>query len=99
MSTQRANSKPESRTAKPKAINPRVTKPKLPRPEFIDIHGVAAMLNCTVSDVLRRVEYNQIPKPLHPGDEDQWRIKEIKRWIEADMPNRFIWERYCRNRE
>lgn len=98
MSTYRLSSTPESRAAKPKAAKPkvkkpRVTSPRLPRPQFTDVFGVAALMNCTPADVMRRLADDQMPGAFRPGDEDQWRIAEIKHWIKEGMPSREVWER------
>ena len=55
-------------------------------PRLLTVLQVAAYIGFSVRTVLRMVEHQRLPqpvRPLGPGTDPRWDVREIDRWIDA----------------
>ena len=55
-----------------------------------DVHGVAALLNCSARHVYRLADAGKMPRPVRLGSLVRWSRVTIESWIAAGCPS-------CRN--
>ncbi len=53
---------------------------------LLDVHAVAAMLDCSTRHVFRQADAGQLPRPLRIGQLVRWRRADIDQWIESGCP-------------
>ena len=51
--------------------------------QLVDVHGVAAILDCSWRHVYRMADGGRMPAPVKLGALVRWRREEIERWIEG----------------
>ena len=65
---------------------------RLPKAVMIDEHGVAKMLGCPVASVRKSHHEGRMPAPLRIGDQERWRVRELRHWVEDGCPAREEWK-------
>lgn len=63
-----------------------VTTPAESSAKLLDVHGVAALLNCSARHVYRLSDAGKMPAPLKLGSLVRWNRTAIEDWIAADCP-------------
>lgn len=59
---------------------------------LLDADALAQELGVSIRTVRRLDAAGKLPKPVRLGAAVRWRRDEIIRWIQADCPDRRIWE-------
>lgn len=65
---------------------------KLP-PLTVDAKGVAAMLNVSKRSIDTYNAAGFLPAPIRLAGRVLWNVRELRRWVDAGMPDRATWER------
>jgi predicted DNA-binding transcriptional regulator AlpA len=63
-----------------------------PNPLLIDIKEVGKLLGRSVASIQRDDERGRIPRPVRIGGSKLWRLSELRKWVRAGCPVRYVWE-------
>lgn len=55
----------------------------LPPEQVLDIKALAHCLSCSSRTIHRRVQYGQLPPPIHMGGQSIWVVGRIRQWISS----------------
>ena len=53
---------------------------------LLDVHRVAAMLQCSTRHIYRQADAGRMPRPTKLGALVRWRRNELESWIAAGCP-------------